>query len=244
MMRFSFSAAVTGIACVLGLARSVEAQLLYPSADANVEEHTPTSDDTTQARIQVRSRDVAGTGRQNVGYIQFDLSGILSPLTDVRFEVTMQSTRASAAGVNQVYGLNDVAGNTAQNWTSLTYNTTGAELPGDGDSTTQDLGSIGTTGAENLWNIGDLPAIAGVAEEIIAINHLSNPELLSFLNSRIGNLATLLLVQDNAADIDLLFNSVEDPENLRPKLFIPEPSGGVLLGLGFLALAARRRRTA
>lgn len=241
MILSRFRVATLGIACGFCVASLADAQVLYPSADTNIEEHTPDSDDTTQARIQVRSRNESGSGRQNVGYIQFDLSSIVAPLTESRFEITMQSSAASDAGANQLYGLNDIAGNTAQNWANLTYNTVGDEVPGDGDSETQDLGSIGTTGAENLWDIGDLPAITGVADELLAIDQTSNPQLLSFLNSRIGNFATLLIVQDNGVDNELLFNASEDPAELRPRLVIPEPASVTLLAIGLLAAFVIRR---
>jgi hypothetical protein len=238
-------AAACGLAAVCSWQPSARAVVLEPSADANVEEHTPDSDDTTQPRIQVRSRDVADSGRQNVGYFQFDLTGV-SSVPNAIFSTTMQSSTPSAAGANQVFGLIEFAGNgnTAQNWTNLTYNTTGAELPGDGDPTTQDLGLIGTDlTMDNLYPIGDLPEITGMAEEVISINGTSNPGLVDFLNTRVGGLATLLIVQSNAVDNELLFNSVEDVEGLRPTLeIVPEPANG-LLGLWLaIQLAYLRRR--
>jgi len=134
MLRQLTIAGACALAAIFSWQRVANAVVLEPSADTNVEEHTPDSDDTTQPRVQVRSRDVSGSGRQNVGYFQFDLSGV-SSVPGAIFSTTMQSTKPSAAGVNQVFGLIDFTsnGNTAQNWTNLTYNTTGAELPGDGN---------------------------------------------------------------------------------------------------------------
>jgi hypothetical protein len=225
MQKSVLTAGVLSVAIVFGLSAHAHAVVLEPSADTNVEEHTPDSDDTTQPRIQVRSRAVADSGRQHYGYVQFDLSFVDAAINQAAFSLTLQSSLAMAAGDNQVYGLNDIAGNTPQDWTNLTYNTTGNELGKDGDPTTQNLGTFGTTGAEQLWDIGDLPEITGVENESISIDGTTNPELLNFLNSRAGGFATLILVQDDMLDGELLFNSVEDEESLRPMLNLPEFEG-------------------
>jgi hypothetical protein len=241
MIRPTAVIAFAGIAALLAAQSALSVPLLLPTADTNVEEHTPDSDDTLQPRIQVRSRADAGSGRQNVGYFQFDLASIAAPVTRAEFGISLQSTLSSAAGANRVFGLNDVAGNTAQNWTNLTYNTTGDEIPGDGNPETTDIGSVGITGAENLWDIGALPAITGVAESFVVIDEVSNPELLNFLSSRIGGFATLLIVQNDDVDNELLFNSSEDPLNLRPYLNLnkaPEASTFALLVIGFISLCS------
>jgi len=77
---------------------------------------------------------------------------------------------------------------------------------------------------------------------VISINGTTNPGLVDFLNTRVGSLATLLIIQNDGVDNELLFNSVEDSEGLRPTLeIVPEPASVVLLLLGGIALVARRR---
>lgn len=218
-------AAVLGVTSVFVWSSAAWAVMLEPSADANVEEHTPDSNDTTQPRMQVRSRAVAGEGRQHYAYIQFDLSFVDAMINQAAFSLTIQASPAMAAGDNQVYGLNDIAGNTLQDWDTLTYNTTGNELGKDGNPETQNLGTFGTTGSEQLWDIGDLPEITGTENQLISIDAISNPEFLNFLNSRAGGFATLIIVQDDMRDGELLLNSVEDAEGLRPVLNLPEFQG-------------------
>ena len=85
-------------------------------------------------------------------------------------------------------------------------NTSGAEVPGDGDATTQDLGSIGNNGVENLWALGDLPEnLSAVGQQI----DFSSVELDNFLNSRTGGFATLMIVGADRTDLELLFATKE-----------------------------------
>ena len=209
-----------GLGCLAALLMvpNAEAVELASDADVGVEESQPDDIEGHRDRIQVRSNNNAG--RQNVGYIRFDLAGITT-VNNATFSIARRNAVGWNTGQFQVYGLNDVAGNTPQDWVEvefgggtenpptggLTYPTTGAEVPGDGDATTQDLGSKGTTGTENLWALGDLPGLptgGGLNQ-----TEFSSPELVNFLNSRAGGLATLLLVNASGKNRELLFVSKE-----------------------------------
>lgn len=196
-------------------------------ADTNIEESGPNDIEGALARMQVRSRDVVGSGRQHLSYVRFDLSGV-GEVDSATFSVVTQNATNWLDGQVQVYGLNDVAGNTPQNWveagaSGLSYNSSGDEVPGDGDTTTQDLGSIGTSGAERLWQLGDLPEnLAGSGQHI----DFSSAELDSFLTSRIGGFATLLIVGADGTDRELIFSTKETGTgSARPELTFTDDIG-------------------
>jgi hypothetical protein len=155
--------------------------------------------------------------------------------------------------------LNDVVGNTPQDWNeaTLSYNTSGDEVPGDGDATTQDLGTIGTSGTEDLWLLGDLPGLnPNPGGESV---DFSSTELVDFLNSRAGGLATLLIVNSDGTNRELLFGTREAAGS-APTLTInptggalaasntlaavPEPSTAMLLTIAMACGLARRRSAA
>ncbi len=221
-------------------------KVLMANADTGVEESQPDDIEGNKDRIQVRSLSPEPpdtVGRQNVGYIRFNLAGITT-VNDAEFTIVNKSSVGWATGQVQVYGLNDIAGNTPQDWVeaALTYNLTGDELPGDGDQTTQDLGTIGTTGAENLWLLGDLPGVpSGGGFEGI---DFSSPELINFLASRANGLATLVLVGANDTNRELQF-APREVTGYEPTLTVnaahavsttvPEPATGIMLMLGMAA---------
>ncbi|WP_425399998.1 right-handed parallel beta-helix repeat-containing protein [Aeoliella sp.] len=202
-----------------------DAPVLLAVADTNIEEHQPNDAEGGRTRIQVRSRSVDGTGRQHVSYIRFDLTNETS-ITDATFTLVTNNNVGWLEGEVQVYGLNDVAGNTPQDWNEATFsfNASGDEIPGDGDAETQDLGSVGTSGTENLWLLGSLPPLdPNHGDEFV---QFSSSELSSFLNSRVGGLATLLVVGANGSDNELLFWTRE-VAGFEPRLAIHQQAAGI-----------------
>ncbi|MEO2044951.1 MAG: polysaccharide lyase family protein [Pirellulales bacterium] len=226
--------------------------VLIADADTNIEESGPDDIEGGLDRMQVRSRDVAGTGRQHISYVRFDLQGETS-ISEAIFTLVTNNTTGWLSGQVQVYGLNGVVGNTPQDWNeaTLSYNSSGEEVPGDGDATTQDLGTIGTSGAENLWLLGDLSTLnPNPNGELV---DFSSAELVNFLNSRAGGLATLLIVNADGTDRSLLFRTREYPGfaptlTLNPTegalasnaLAVPEPASSLLLLGGILYFAQFR----
>jgi len=199
--------------------------VLVAHADSNIEESGPDDMEGFLTRMQVRSRDVAGEGRQHISYVRFNLAGE-TDISDAIFSLVTNNTTGWLGGQVQVYGLNDVAGNTPQDWNegTLSHNSSGDEVPGDGDATTQDLGTIGTSGTENLWLLGDLPGLSPNPDG--ATVDFSSTELVDFLNSRAGNFATLLIVNSDGTDRSLLFRTREFA-GFAPTLTL-NPSGGAL----------------
>jgi hypothetical protein len=232
------------VACLL--APDVRAGLLTADADTNIEEVNG-PDDVEGALGRMQSRSNTTDGRQNISYVRFDLGG--GTASNAEFSVITLSSTNWLDTQFFVYGLNDVAGNTPQNWIEsgaggLSYNTSGAEVPGDGDGLTQDLGSIGTTGAENLWDLGNLPENLSGGGQTIAF---SSAELDNFLNSRGGGLATLLIVNAEGTNRDVLFATKETGTgSVGPTLsgIVPEPTSlaMALFGLVGIGCAGRRQR--
>jgi hypothetical protein len=224
--------------------------VLMANADTNIEEHQPNDIEGNLPRMQSRSRDVGGSGRQHISYIRFDLGGETG-ISSAEFSVVTMNSTNWLSGQVQVYGLNDVAGNTPQDWIEsgaggLSYNASGAEVPGDGDATTQDLGSIGTSGTENLWLLGDFPEnLSGDGQTIT----FRRAELDDFLNSRAGGLATLLIVGADGSDRELLFGTRE-AAGFEPTLTlnavatatttVPEPATWIMSLLAIIALSSHR----
>lgn len=179
---------------------------LVAEADTTISENTPTTSKAFSL-LEVRSRPVPDTGRQHIAYIRFDL-GVLSnaPQAGIVFSVSRDaSSMTHSNGDVHVYGLLDIDGNTTQDWGSgstLTYDSSGLEVPGDGDATTQDL-DVG-----RLALLGDLPESTNAGPETVT---LSGAALDAFLLDRFdnGGLATLMLVSEADIDRELYFQNAE-----------------------------------
>ena len=223
-----------------------QAITLEADADSNIEEvNGPDDVEGDLGRMQSRSNTSAG--RQNIAYVRFDMTGRTA--SNAEFSVVTLNSTNWLDTQFFVYGLNDVPGNTPQDWIEsgpggLSYNTSGDEVPGDGNGLTQDLGSIGTTGTERLWDLGNLPANSmGGGQTIV----FSSAELDNFLNSRSGGLATLMIVNLEGTNREGLFATKETGTGtVGPKLsgIIPEPASLALAVFGFVGFcwAGRRQR--
>lgn len=251
MMRnysYSMNLVYLGAACLVAclMTQHTEALTMQADADSNIEEvNGPDDVEGDLGRMQSRSNTDAG--RQNIAYVRFDLGG--GTASNAEFSVVTLNSTNWLDTQFFVYGLNDVAGNTPQNWIEsgvggLSYNSSGAEVPGDGDGLTQDLGTIGTSGTENLWDLGNLPANSNGGGQTIAF---SSAELDNFLNSRGGGLATLLIVNAEGTNREGLFATKETGAGtIGPKLsgIVPEPTSlaMAIFGLiGFGCASCRQR---
>lgn len=249
MRKYTYFRSLVGLgsACLVVclMTQHAEAITLEADADSNIEEHQPDDVEGHLGRMQSRSNTDAG--RQNIAYIRYDLGGRTASNAEFSF-TTLNGTNWLDTQYF-MYGLNDVAGNTPQNWIEmdaggLSYNSSGDEVPGDGDPLTQDLGSIGTTGAERLWALGNLPANSNGGGQTIVF---SSAELDNFLNSRSGGLATLMIVNSEGTNREGLFATKETGSGtVGPKLsgIVPEPTSlaMALFGLVGFGCAGRRQR--
>jgi hypothetical protein len=190
---------------------------------------------------------VSGAGR--VGYVRFDLSALgavtieSATLTFTKAQATRNDTLV--AGRFALVGLNNIAGNTPQDWveTSLTGANAGDEYLGGG------LEPIDLTKVTNL----DMDDGIAVTETIVnggAVGGtvtLTGQALIDFLQSRVndGGLVTFITTFPGTDSKGYgLATQEHATEAYRPILqltYIPEPATLVLMGLGGLLSAVRKR---
>jgi hypothetical protein len=189
--------------------------------------------------------DVRGAAIDFRGYLRFDLSAIpagstINSATLVLNQVTGASRNdAIVGGRFALYGLNNVAGNTPQNWDEATFV----------------IGTKGTEDVTALTGVTDLDDnVAGITETIAGAAGastvtVSGAPLASFLATRFGDggLATFILSNDDATDRGYGLGTKENANAAtHPVLTIdftpvPEPGTlGMLLLNGVAAIIARR----
>jgi hypothetical protein len=184
-----------------------------------------------------------GTARDFFAYVRFNLSA-LPPEAQI-MDATLRFTKVTGGTRNdtlttgrfRVLGLNDVPGNTPQNWDelTLTFDTIGAEWV---SANTYDPNRI-----------TDLDGANEVADNTTGIASIGGPALVNFLTTRLaaGGLVTFIVdFATTEAGRGFAFGSRENSNpDARPQLtvaWIPEPAMPALLALGaFLLLAWHRR---
>jgi hypothetical protein len=185
--------------------------------------------------------DVRGAALDFRGYLRFDLSSLGAGLTIQNASLLLTVSGGASRndtivnGRFALYGLNNVAGNTPQNWDEATF-----EPAGKGTEDVTTLTGV-TDLDDNVAGISEIlnPA-AGSAAPGTTVT-ISGAPLLSFLQSRADDngLVTFILSNDDAADRGYGLASKENTtEAYRPVLtleFIPEPS---TLALVMAAIAA------
>lgn len=185
-------------------------------------------------------------------YLQFDFSSLG---TIVINSATLTLTKDNAATGNGLtdatrndtlvtgrvdfYGLNNVVGNTPQNWdeSTLSFDTTGSEI------TVASIASNAGAPWSNVTSFAGQDLTPGNAAAT-----LTGTDLVSFLQTRAddGGLATLLVVNpDTTQGRGIVYHSSEattgQPVLTIDYTVIPEPSVALLGGLGLLGLLRRRR---
>jgi hypothetical protein len=186
--------------------------------------------------------DVRGGAIDFRGYARFDLSAI--PAGSTITGATLQLTQVPGASRNDAivaariaaYGLNNVAGNTPQNWDEATFE---PSLKGTEDVTT-------------LTGVTDLDDnVAGITETFTGaagatVVTISGAPLASFLQSRFDDtgLVTFILSNDDATDRGFGFGTKENADAASHPLltvsYIPEPGALAMIGMSAFAMLRRR----
>jgi hypothetical protein len=216
-----------------------EAALVSLNADAD----TYLRDAT--ARGGLGFMDVRGGNIDFRGYLRFNLAAI--PAGATINSATLQLTQVSGASRNDtittgrfaLYGLNNDAGNTPQNWDEATF------VPAD--KGTEDVTTLaGVTDLDDNV-LGITESAAGTPVQVT----VTGAPLGAFLQSRLsdGGLATFILSNDDSNDRGFGLGTKENADSTtQPVLTIdytavPEPAAalGLAIGLGLVGMSGRPR---
>ncbi|HPY76835.1 MAG TPA: hypothetical protein PLQ45_03230 [Anaerohalosphaeraceae bacterium] len=169
--------------------------------------------------------DVRGGAVDRVGYLRFDLSelsalgpGTLQNASLTLYKVAGSRNDAITNGRFSLHGLNNVPGNTPQNWSEAALTRNGAVIPGQEWNNTVPM----TNAIANGW-ITDLDdGVAGISEVIANdVITVSGSALEAFLQSRIndGGLTTFIIANEDSNDRGYGIATKENPTpGLHPRL--------------------------
>lgn len=239
--RYAWLPAFLGAALLAGQTDKANAAVITLGSDAD----TYLRDATPRGNLAFM--DVRGGTVDFRGYLRFNLSS-LGPvtITDAALTLTVSGGASRNDVINSVrfalYGLDNVPGNTPQNWDEATF------VPA----------SKGTEDVTTLTGVIDLDDdVPGISEIFVPAAGGANPgttvtvsgaPLVSFLQARLndGGLATFILSNDDATDRGYGLGTKENAtEAYRPILhleYVPEPASLAVLGLAGLVSLVRRKR--
>lgn len=192
-------------------------------------------------------------------YFQFDMSGLggsvnITGATLTLHKIANVRNDSLTTGRAATYGLNNIAGNTEQNWdetaagwSGVTGEDHGLDYRNVGNEWLSGTGAI----AENL-TVLDQDNGANVTEtanNTTGLYTISGPDLVTFLNNRIADngFVTFVVEATDTGGRGWGWATKEHADSaLHPTLSItysvvPEPSAALLGGLGLVGLLRRRR---
>lgn len=177
-----------------------------------------------------------------VSFLRFDLSGIIEPITNIKLDLTTQTSQSPSVGFN-VYGL--ISGET---WTESGINWTNAPAVVNSFTTTsgtlsQYLDTADLYGGGTIFGSFNSGLTADTLNTAI---NTSSGAVFDFIAADSNKIITFVIAeQDPANGAGVGWHSSEaTTANFRPQLTIttvPEPSAVALGGLGLFALLRRKR---
>jgi hypothetical protein len=220
---------------------------LVPDADSYIR-------DDSETRGTLDFIDVRGfsSNADFVGYVRFDMSALpinsITSATLSLYKVAGSRNDGITLDRHEVQGLLSMAGNTPQDWIetgagALNTNTVGAEYNAAPNGI--DLARVVNLDPQDGANTTE-----AVSDALGTPTTLTGPDLVSFLNSRVGDggLATFVITINANNDRGYGFASKENENpDLHPTLtleysVIPEPASGALAALALLTMAFVRGR--
>jgi hypothetical protein len=236
------------VVATLGMwsAGSARGSVVQADADTYLRDATP--------RGGLAFMDVRGGAIDFGGYLRFDLSGLnIDQVSDATLTLNVvpgaSRNDTPTTGRFALQGLDNVAGNTPQNWDEATLSEGG----------TNSVGAEWVSSGTSLQNVTDLDGdVVGITESLTGAASgtgtftVSGAALVSFLNARAddGGLVTFIITNEDTNDRGYGLASRENATTtLQPMLDItfatvPEPTGAALFGLVGIGTLLRRRRQA
>lgn len=249
MNRNLTKSALTLAGLMVAIGSSVaDTSTLYPNADTFV--RFGVNQTVNYGTLTYLDLYAYGTTRDYFGYVRFDLTSIPDGATITNASLTFTkvdglSTRSDAitTGRFRVLGLNNVSGNTPQDWseTALTFDTRGAEWTAantfDAARVTDFDGALGNE------------TISGTASGSKA--SISGANLINFVSGFLADNAVTFIADQAGTDTGRGYGLASREYTTDPSFVptltliytIPEPTTISLVGLaGVAALAIKRRK--